>query len=466
MTTECRDICGYHLKRAFDGVKWLQDLSVHVDVDGRISAVVADDNPGGLHVLHGPVMPGFTNLHSHAFQFAMAGLTEARKNPVDTFWSWREMMYYFALRLSPDDQVAVAAKLYLECLKRGYTGVVEFHYIHNAPDGAAYARPEQMSLATLEAAAVSGIQLTHLPVFYAHSDFGGQAPGEGQRRFVTSLDGFARMLDDLRGPCREQGVTLGLAPHSLRAVSEDEIKALAEIHTGLGDDAPFHIHVAEQLPEVEAALAYNGKRPVEMLFDLADVDARWCLIHATHMTGAETEMVARSGAVVGLCPLTEANLGDGVFNGPAFLKAGGSFGVGSDSNVNTDPFAELQMLEYSQRLLHNQRTVMASDQHVNTGTSLTAMALAGGAQAAGRKSGRIATGYMADFFELAEEGDHAYARLATSALLDYRMFSQNPRVVGDVVVAGKQILSAGRHPQEDAINASFQQAMTGLCQEI
>lgn len=466
MTKGRGDMNGYHLKRAFDGAEWLYDLSVRVDGVGRISEVVVDDNPDELHVIGGPVMPGFTNLHCHAFQFAMAGLTEARKNPVDTFWSWREMMYYFALRLSPDDQAAVAAKLYLECLKRGYTGVVEFHYIHNAPDGSPYERSEQMSLATLEAAATTGIQLTHLPVFYAHSDFGGQAPGAGQRRFVSSIDGFARMLDDLRRPCREQGVTLGLAPHSLRAVSEDEIAALVEIHAGLGESAPIHIHVAEQLPEVKASLAYNGKRPVEMLFDLAEVNAHWCLIHATHMTGAETEMVARSGAVVGLCPLTEANLGDGVFNGPAFLKAGGSFGVGSDSNVNTDPFAELQMLEYSQRLLHNQRTVMASDQNLNTGTSLAAMALTGGAKAAGRKSGRIATGYIADFFEMAEEGDCAYDRLPTTALLDYRMFTQNPRVVGDVVVGGRQVLSAGRHPQEDAINAAYQRAMTGLCQEI
>lgn len=457
---------GFHLKTAFDGAGWVQNLSVHVDGQGVISRVSVDENPHDLRVISGPVAPGVTNLHSHAFQYAMAGLTEVRRNPVDTFWSWREMMYYFALRLSPDDQRAVAAKLYLECLKRGYTGVAEFHYIHNAPDGGPYGRPEEMSLATIDGAAMAGIHLTHLPVFYAHSDFGGKAPGDGQRRFVTSLDGFAQMLDDLRAPCRVAGVTLGLAPHSLRAVDQGELAQLCQLHAGLEKTAPIHIHVAEQLPEVKASIAHNGRRPVEALFDQAEVNERWCLIHATHMTPEETQMVARAGATVGLCPLTEANLGDGVFNGVEYVNAGGHFGIGSDSNVNCDPFAELAMLEYSQRLLHHQRTVMASDAHPHNGTNLLAQAATGGGRATGRNMGKIAPGYTADFFEMTGTPGNDGRYLPLNSLLDYRMFTQNPRLVGDVVVAGRLVLDSGQHPREAEIDMAFDKAMAGLCREI
>lgn len=457
---------GYYLHKVFTGQEWLYNVSLHIDEGGYITHMRMDDNPDQLRIITGPVIPGMTNVHSHAFQFAMAGLTEVRQNPVDTFWSWRKMMYYFALRLAPEDQTAIAAKLYMECLKRGYTSIVEFHYIHNAPDGSQYAAPEEMSLATLSAAGQSGIQLTHLPVFYAHSDFGGQAPHDGQRRFVTSLDTFAKMLEDLKAPCKAQGVNLGMAPHSLRAVTQDEITKLLQLLKYMPDNSPMHIHVAEQVPEVEAALAYCSRRPVEMLYDIADVDTRWCLIHATHMTENETKMVAKSGATVGLCSLTEANLGDGVFNGPEYLKNNGYFGIGSDSNVNCDPFAELQMFEYSQRLVHQQRTVLASDKFPNTGMNLFSKAAEGGARAAGRKSGVIAPGFLADFFEMAEENDIMFDILPTNSLLDYRMFTQNPRRVGDVISRGKLVIDAGHHPMEERINRAFLDSMKSLCQEI
>lgn len=456
----------YHLRRAFTGQKWIENASVHVDQSGIITQILEDENPDKLRVIKGPVVPGMTNLHSHAFQYAMAGLIEVRRDPVDTFWSWRKMMYYFALRLSPEDQTAVAAKLYLECLKRGYTSVVEFHYIHNSPDGTCYNSPEEMSLATLAAAQQTGIQLTHLPVFYAHSDFGGKPPNEWQRRFVTSLDIFSKMLQNLKTPCETQGVNLGIAPHSLRAVSEEQIPELMRMLKDMPSNTPMHIHVAEQVREVDAALEYCNRRPIEMLYDIADVDERWCLIHATHMTSEETTMVAQSSATVGLCPLTEANLGDGVFNGVEFLEQEGYFGIGSDSNVCCDPFAELQMFEYSQRLTRRQRTVLASEQFPNTGTNLFSRAAEGGARAAGRKSGLISTGYLADFVELAEANDFMFDTLPTSSLLDYRMFTQSPRVVGDVVSRGKLAIDAGHHPMEQGINRAFRDSMTTLCQEI
>ena len=457
---------GFYLKRAFTGKTWIHGLSVNIGAGGVITLTARDDNPDAFPIIAGPVVPGITNLHSHAFQYAMAGLTETRRDPYDTFWSWRKMMYHFALRLSPDDQTAVAAKLYLECLKRGFTGVAEFHYIHNAPDGSPYSCAEEMSLATLRAANLSGIQLTLLPVFYAHSDFGAQPPTNAQRRFVTSLDGLARMLEDLSAPCREQDVVLGLAPHSLRAVSEDELSRLCELHADLTPGAPIHIHVAEQMAEVEASLAHSGQRPLDQLFDLADVNENWCLIHATHMTSQETANVARSGATVGLCPLTEANLGDGVFNGREFLENGGYFGIGTDSSVCTDPFAELQMLEYSQRLTRHQRTVLASSEHPSTGQNLVANAAIGGGRATGRATGMIAPGYCADFVELTEDQSGAYDRLSDDAILDYRIFAQGTRTVGQVIIGGNIVLEAGRHAEEDAINQAFQKSMDRLCRDF
>ena len=455
---------GFYLKRAFTGATWVHGLSVHIGSDGVITDTTQDDNPDAFPVIAGPVVPGLTNLHSHAFQYAMAGLTETRRDAHDSFWSWRKTMYHFANRLSPEDQTAVAAKLYLECLKRGFTGVAEFHYIHNTPDGAPYACAEEMSLATLRAARQTGIQFTLLSVFYAHSDFGGQPPTHAQRRFVTSLDGFAQMLDDLAAPCREQGAILGLAPHSLRAVSEDELAKLCELHAGLAPGAPIHIHVAEQTAEVEASLAHSGQRPVERLFDLAEVNQCWCLIHATHMTAAETRMVAASGATVGLCPLTEANLGDGVFNGRDYLDGGGYFGIGTDSNVSTDPYAELQMLEYGQRLVTGGRAVLSSGQHPNTGQNLAARAAIGGGRATGRATGMIAAGYSADFVELTGDDCGTYGRLSDDAIFDYRIFAQGTRTVGQVVVGGNLVLDAGRHADEDAINRAFSAAMDRLCQ--
>ncbi|MBY5973047.1 formimidoylglutamate deiminase [Ferrimonas balearica] len=450
----------FHLALTPDG--WRRNLSVHFAADGTIATMAEDDNPDALPVYENPVVPGITDLHSHAFQYAMAGLTEVRRNPVDSFWSWRDMMYFFALTLSPEDMRAVAARLYLSLLKGGYTGITEFHYVHNDVDGSRYARPEELSLAIFDAAQATGLELTHLPVFYAHSDFGGAAPNEGQRRFIQSLDGYAEMMEALRAPAAEAGHVLGIAPHSLRAATPEEITRLLELRADKLPGCPVHIHVAEQMKEVNDAVAFNGRRPVEQLYDFAPVDDRWCLIHATHLTEAEVTQIANSGAVVGLCPLTEANLGDGIFPATDFLAQGGVFGIGSDSNIATVTAQELQSLEYSQRFRDRTRNALASEAQPHVGTNLWSRAALGGAQAAGRPTGAITPGGMASFVELTSPEPAAMAPVAAEASLDFHIFAGRGFHVGDVVVRGRRVVQSGRHPQEEAILADYAAAMAKI----
>ncbi len=457
---------GVYFKSVLTPQGWENGVSAQIAADGTFARLEKDDNPNAYDVVKSPVVPGIANIHSHAFQHAMAGLTEVQKNPVDNFWSWREMMYYFVNRVSPEDMAAIAGKLYLDFLKGGYTGVVEFHYVHNTPDGGRYDAPEELSLAILDAATATGIHLTHLPVYYAYSDFGAQSPSSGQRRFISGLDDFARMIEALAGPCKKAGYGLGVAPHSLRAVAEDDLAALVEIRNQFAPDGPIHIHVAEQTKEVDDSLAYSGRRPVERLGDLVDLDHRWCLIHATHMTDAEAAAVARSGATVGLCPLTEANLGDGLFNAVEYLAHGGHIGIGSDSNVSTNLWAELQMLEYSQRLLRRQRNVLVSEQFPNVGNALQTMVAAGGARASARKSGQIAPGFSADFVELAGEAAGQAGRLSADTFLDHWIFAREHRAVGDVYVGGRKVLDGGHHADEERIVAKFNGAMAKLSQDI
>ncbi|RVV98402.1 formimidoylglutamate deiminase [Mesobaculum littorinae] len=459
-------IAGAHFRQALTPEGWVHGLSMHVAPDGTIAKTCRDDNPEGLPVYDNPVVPGITDLHSHAFQYAMAGLSEVRRNPVDSFWSWRDIMYFFALTLSPEDMRAIAARLYLALLKGGYTGIVEFHYVHNDLDGTPYARREELSLAIFEAAQATGLDLTHLPVFYAHANFGGQPPTEGQRRFVQDLDGYAAMIDALRGPATAAGHTLGIAPHSLRAATTEEITRLLELRADKLPGCPVHIHVAEQVKEVEDALAWNGRRPVEQLFDIAPVDDRWCLIHATHLTADEITRIARSGATVGLCPMTEANLGDGIFEAAQYLGQGGSFGIGSDSNIATVAAQELQQLEYSQRLRDRQRNVMAAETQPHVAANLWSRAARGGARAAGRPEAGLAPGGMASFVELRSPEPAALLATTPEAVLDYHMFAGRGFHVGDVVVRGRRVVRGGHHPQEEAIVSDYATAMSRIADRL
>ncbi|QRM57482.1 formimidoylglutamate deiminase [Sinorhizobium sp. BG8] len=399
------------------------------------------------------VVPGMPNLHSHAFQRAMAGLAEVRGPADDSFWSWRTVMYKFALSMTPEHVEAVAAQLYMEMLEAGFSRVGEFHYLHHDKDGSPYANIAEMAERVGAASAATGIGLTLLPVFYAHSGFGGAAPIEGQRRFINSVESYGRLMEGCARIVGDlPGGMLGVAPHSLRAATGEELAVVAPLANG----GPIHIHIAEQVKEVEDCVAWSGARPVEWLLDNAPVDARWCLIHATHMTESETRRMAASGAVAGLCPITEANLGDGIFPAPLFLEEGGRFGVGSDSNILISVPEELRTLEYSQRLTLRARNVIAAPGS-STGRMLFERALAGGAAALQGDAG-LRVGAAADIVAL-DVSNVPY--LNEDRLLDHWIFAGGV-TVDSVWVRGRKCVEGGRHSKRDEISARFRSAMTDL----
>lgn len=417
---------------------------------GRIAGVESGvaAEPGDER--HAVGLPGLPDLHSHAFQRAMAGLAE-RPGGVgrDDFWSWRETMYDLVGRLTPEDVAVIAAQAFMEMLETGFTRVGEFHYLHHDRDGRPYAEPARMAAAVAEAAAETGIALTLLPVFYAHSGFGGAAPHEGQRRFINDLDSFARLREGCAEALRPlDGAVLGIAPHSLRAATPEELSALLP----MAQEGPVHIHIAEQVPEVEACLAWSGERPVEWLLGHVPVDERWCLVHATHVESAEMAGIEASGAVIGLCPITEANLGDGLFPAAGF---GGRFGIGSDSNVRIDAAEELRLLEYGQRLVRRQRNVLARD-GASTGRTLFDRALAGGAQALGAEAPALVAGAPADIVALADDGEGA----SGDALLDRWIFAQGR--IDSVWRAGRQVVCEGRHVARDLIARRYRETLRRL----
>lgn len=441
-----------HARQALLTGGWAKNVRLHI-ASGRIRALETDAAPEAGDERHDTIVAGMPNLHSHAFQRGMAGLAETRGPGSDSFWSWRNVMYRFALSMTPDDVEAVAAQLYVEMLEAGFTRVGEFHYLHHDRDGRPYSDIAEMASRIAAAASATGIAMTLLPVFYAHAGFGGTAPGEGQRRFINDRDSFAALMERCRAltDALPGGIT-GVAPHSLRAVTPGELSAVV----AMADHAPVHIHIAEQVKEVEDCIAWSGRRPVEWLFDNQPVDGRWCFIHATHMTAAETARMARAGAIAGLCPVTEANLGDGTFPAPDFIAAGGRFGVGSDSNVLIGLPDELRQLEYSQRLLHRARNVLAAPGG-STGRALFDGALSGGSSALGAASG-IATGHAADFVSL--KARHGID-LEGDALLDGWIFA-NGAAVDCVWVNGRKRVEAGRHREHEAIGRRFASVMRAL----
>jgi formimidoylglutamate deiminase len=404
------------------------------------------------------VVPGLANLHSHAFQRAMAGLAERQSNTDDSFWTWREVMYAFAGRIGPDDLQAIAAQLYVEMLKAGYTQVCEFHYLHHQPDGTPYDDPAAMSLALIEAAGEAGIGLTLLPTLYMTGGFDGRPLSERQRRFGHDVDGYLRLLERLRGE-ESQRVRLGIALHSLRAVPEVAMRDV--LASGFARACPIHIHVAEQIGEVQDCLQIRNARPVEWLLDRAPVDSRWCLVHATHLTENETRCLAASGAVAGLCPTTEANLGDGLFPLKAYLDAGGRIGIGSDSHISVSAVEELRWLEYGQRLITRHRNVSASRASPHTGDTLLRLALAGGAQAAGVGIGALRPGARADFIVLDDESPLLAGRDAADAI-DTWIFAGNANLVRDVVVAGEPVVRDFRHRDEERIASRYREVVKRL----
>ncbi|CAH1674117.1 formimidoylglutamate deiminase [Chelatococcus asaccharovorans] len=441
-----------------DGVRLTIEGGQIIALDAGVAAAPGDAR-------HGIGLPGQPNLHSHAFQRGMAGLAEVRGESRDSFWSWRQVMYRFLDRLTPDDVEAIAALAYAEMLEAGFTRVGEFHYLHHDRDGAAYADVGELSARIAAAAEATGIALTLLPVFYAHAGFGGLPPTEGQRRFVNSLDQFALLLERARRSIAKlPAANIGVAPHSLRAVTADELMEVVQ----LAPEGPLHIHVAEQVKEVEDSVAFSGKRPVEWLMQAmaekgTPVDHRWCLIHATHMTDAETMALAASGATAGLCPLTEANLGDGIFPADRFVGAGGYYGVGTDSNILIDVPGELAMLEYSQRLALRSRNVMAAGANRSTGRGLFDAARRGGARALGVAVGELAVGQSADIVALdasafadGQRGD---------GYVDGWIFASRRPIVDSVWRHGRQVVQAGRHLSRDAIEARYKATLAKVLAE-
>ncbi|HEV7263624.1 MAG TPA: formimidoylglutamate deiminase [Falsiroseomonas sp.] len=436
---------------------WAEAVRIAVDPSGDIAAVTPGTPPGAARRLSGHVVPGVPNLHSHAFQRAMAGGAE-RRSPAgqDSFWTWRETMYRFVGRFSPEDAEAVAAQLYAELLEYGFSSVAEFHYLHHQPDGTPYDDIAEMAKRHLAAARRAGIGITMLPSLYRHGGIFGKQPHAGQRRFLNDLDGFGRIVEGARGAAAgDPQASVGLAPHSLRAVTPDMLRALA------GFDGPIHIHAAEQPKEVAECLAATGARPVRWLLDNLPLDARWCLIHATHMDAGETAELAQSGAVAGLCPTTEASLGDGIFPLSTFLRDGGRFGIGTDSHVGTSPAFELRQLETTQRLRDHARAVATGSDNPHPGRTLLETALAGGAQVSGRRMGAIAPGTRADLVELDDSHPLLLGREG-DALLDAWVFSGQGNPVRRVVCGGRVVVEAGRHVDAMAIRDEFSRVMRRL----
>ncbi len=447
----------FHLACALLPDGWARDVRLSVGHDGAITALSVGEaaQPGDTRL--GTILAGMTNLHSHAFQRAMAGLSERRRSGTDSFWSWREIMYRFLDRLDPDAVEAIAAMVQVEMLEAGFTAVGEFHYLHHAPDGSPYDDAGEMAARICAAATTTGMALTMLPVFYRWSGFK-QAPATpGQRRFNADPDLYARLVERARHHAGQlPHAVVGIAPHSLRAASMDDIRAILP----LADGGPVHIHIAGQTGEVDACIDATGARPVRHLLDRQPVNDSWCLVHATHMDAGEIRDLAASGAVAGLCPMTEASLGDGLFPAVDYLAAGGRFGIGSDSHIRIDLAEELRLLEYGQRLTRRERNVLCAP-GVSTGRHLFDAACEGGAQAIGQATGRIAVGQRADLVEL-DESHPVLAGRSGDALIDSWLFAGDARQVRSVHVGGIPRVIDGQSTCRETVSRRYEKTLQSI----
>lgn len=450
-------------EKAWTNAGWVSGLCVNIDDRGDISDISIADGADNAESVRGLVLPGFGNLHSHVFQRAAAGLSEHRQSGRgDSFWTWREVMHRFVQSVTPEDQEAIAAQLYVEMLKAGYTAVGEFHYLHADPSGAAYDDPAEMAWRIVAAAGRAGIGLTLLPVLYSVGGYGDAEINDGQRRFVLGTTAFLDLIRILHAEIGgDPQLRLGVAPHSVRQVPADQLRDCLSGIAEIDATAPIHIHVAEQIRDVEEHLRWVAARPVDWLLDNADVNDRWCLVHATHMTTDETRRLAATGAVAGLCPTTEANLGDGLFPLADYLEAGGRWGVGSDSNISISVIEELRWLEYGQRLISRSRNVASAGVGASTGARLVGDALDGGGRALGRPIGAIETGRRADFVVLDADALKFHGR-DEAHWLDALVFADGPNPIRDVMVGGEWVIRDGRHADEIEIEQAFRAALDRL----
>ena len=438
---------------------WANNVRLEVSADGLLTHIQANADAQGAERVQGPLLPGMPNLHSHAFQRAMAGLAEVAGNPNDSFWTWRDLMYRLVGKISPEQLHVIARQLYIEMLKAGYTSVAEFHYVHHDTNGQPYADPAELALRISQAARSAGIGLTLLPVLYSHSGFGGQVPNEGQRRFINSTENYLKLQSRLQPLLAAQPAQqLGLCFHSLRAVTPQQIK---DVLAASDRQCPVHIHIAEQQKEVDDCLAWSGRRPLQWLYENTEVDQRWCLVHATHANPEEVTLMAKSRAIAGLCLTTEANLGDGIFPAVDFLAQGGRMGIGSDSHVSLSVVEELRWLEYGQRLRDQRRNRLYGADQPMVGRTLYDAALDGGAEAMGQPIGALQVGKRADWLVL--DGNDPYLATADGdAILNRWLFAGGDRQVRDVLVNGQWVVRDGRHAGEEESNSAFTQVLREL----
>lgn len=442
---------------------WAERVLFEVDdASGTITGIAANSRDDSAEVLAGPVVPGMPCVHAIAFQRAMAGLTEKGGPQGDSFWSWRKLMYRFLENLRPDDVDVIATQVYIEMLRAGYTSVGEFHYLHHDAGGAPYANPAEIGERLLGAARATGIGQTLLPVLYAHDNFGGMPPTIGQRRFINDVAGYTRIVEALlKAVSGATAQRIGIAPHSLRAVTPAQLSTAVTLADSLAPGMPIHLNLAAQLKEVNDCLAWSGQRPVAWLLDHLAVDSRWCLVHATHTEIGEAERMARTGAVAGLCPTTEGDLGDGFFNAVPYLRAGGRIGIGADACVGVDPFLELKLFEYGQRLRFERRNVLAKGIGDSLGGHLYRSAAAGGAQALAQPVGSLAIGLRADWLVL-DDRDPALAEQRGDGLLDAAIFGPARQPVRDVMVAGRWVVRDGVHAGSEASIGRYRAVMKRL----
>lgn len=442
---------------------WADNVLIECDKDGWIVGVdafkSAENLEKGIEPVAGPLIPGMPNVHSHVFQRAMAGMTERANSKKDTFWSWRDTMYRFLAFLEPDDMEALAAQVFVEMLKSGYTSVGEFHYVFHQPNGDPYKDRSVMPQQIVKAALETGIALTLLPTLYAYAGFGEKPPADGQKRFLNTVPSLMRIVEEMYGAYRlTPQVTIGFAHHSLRAVSPEMLREGTEAVRRLIPDAPIHIHASEQIQEVEGCLDWSGKRPVEWLLEHGNVDKNWCFVHATHLNETEINNLAQSGVVVGLCPTTEANLGDGIFPLMKYFQAGGEFGIGSDSHITISPMQELRWMEYIQRLVYRERTILKKPDIPSVGAALYDKALTGGARALGRKTGRIEIGHRADFLVIDKEMACMTGKVRDH-VLDTAIFAADENPVRDVMVGGRWVVKNRHHKREEVILEKYRKVL-------
>jgi len=443
------------------GSQWQTDKTLSIDSEGLIVSIEPGKDPQAS-LLDGSVIPGMVNCHSHAFQKAFAGYSEYRGKTQDSFWSWRDIMYRFVAKMTPEDAHSVASFVYTEMLKAGYTSVAEFHYLHHQAGGAHYDDPAEMSHQIINAASTIGIALTHLPVLYSYAGFGEIPPSEAQARFIHSTDDYLNLIDQLNQKYNNHyNFQLGIAPHSLRAVGESQLEEIVPHIRAINNNAPIHIHISEQMQEVADCLKHYGQRPVEWLLNNYSMDENWCLIHATHLTDSETKRLAKSGAVVGICPLTEGNLGDGIFPAAEYLGFGGKFAIGSDSHIGINVAEELRLLEYGQRLSRNQRAVLVDDNCSSVGQYLYANTARDGANAINQNVGEIAIGKRADLLVLNNEHPSMFSK-QDSYILDAAIFACSELPVKDVYVAGKKVIDSGQHQFQSEITEKYKSVLARI----